>query len=111
MKNLGFNYEKIQVLTMKKIQVLNTQTQRLTVQAGRGRIGQNKGKGATEMKIGVMGGLGLGGLLSWAILGFGPGSIVLLALGAVVGTCELAGEKHAEKQAERWRKNYPSYKY
>lgn len=63
------------------------------------------------MKIGVMGGLGLGGLLSWAILGFGPGSIVLLVLGAVVGTCELASEKQAEKQAESWRKNYPSYKY
>lgn len=63
------------------------------------------------MKIGMMGGLCLGGLLSWAILGFGPGSIVLLALGAVAGACELAGEKQAEKQAESWRKNYPSYKY
>ena len=62
------------------------------------------------MKMGIIGGLMFGGLVSGALLGVGPG-LALCGLGAVAGIIVAAQEHKAEKQAESWRRNYPSYKY
>jgi len=58
----------------------------------------------------LMGGLWFAGLVIWALLGFGPG-LILLALGALAGAGELAREQRAERQAESWRRKYPPYGY
>ena len=52
----------------------------------------------------------LGGLVAMALLGFGAG-MVLIALGAAFGGCELLKEKQAARAAESWRANYPPYGY
>lgn len=62
------------------------------------------------MKIGIFGGLMFGGLVAMALLGFGAG-MVLIALGAAFGGCELLREKQAARAAESWRANYPPYGY
>lgn len=62
------------------------------------------------MKMGAMGGLMFGGLVSCALFGFLPGAILIL-LGAAIGCHQLVKEKQAEAKAESWRAEYPSYKY
>lgn len=66
------------------------------------------------MKLGIIGGLFFGGLLTGALIGLLPGAI-LLGLGAVASCITAAQEQYAERQAERqaesWRRDYPSYKY
>lgn len=62
------------------------------------------------MKVGILGGLLMGGLLGVALLGLAPGCI-LIGLGAAYAALEAAREQQAEKQAASWRRNYPSYKY
>lgn len=62
------------------------------------------------MKTGIIGGLLLGGLLGWAILGVGAG-LILCGLGAAAGCIAGIQEHQAERQAASWRRNYPSYKY
>lgn len=62
------------------------------------------------MKVGIIGGLLLGGLLCGALLGLVPGA-TLLGLGAVAGCTAATKERRAEKQAESWRDNYPPYGY
>lgn len=58
----------------------------------------------------VIGGLWFAGLIVWAILGFVPG-IILIAIGCVAASCELAREQRAEAAAQSWRKQYPPYRY
>lgn len=58
----------------------------------------------------LMGGLWLGALIAGA-WGLWAGAIVLGALGALAGAGSWYGELLKERQAESWRKNYPSYKY
>ena len=58
----------------------------------------------------IMGGCWLTGLLAWALLGTIPG-IILIAIGCIAASWQLAKEKQAEIKAASWRKNYPSYKY
>lgn len=58
----------------------------------------------------VAGGLWLGALGAGAFLGIIPG-LVLFGLGSLIALCKLSQERQAEKQAENWRKTYPTYKY
>lgn len=58
---------------------------------------------------GLVGGLILGGLVGWAI--FGPCAWILIVCGIIAASCKLSLDRQAEKQAESWRKNYPTYKY
>ena len=62
------------------------------------------------MKLGIIGGLMLGGLVAGALLGVIPG-LALYGLGAAAAGIAAAQERRAEKQADSWRRNYPSYKY
>ena len=58
----------------------------------------------------ITGGLWLGALGAGAFLGIIPG-LVLFGLGSLIALCKLSQERQAEKQAENWRKTYPTYKY
>lgn len=62
------------------------------------------------MKVGIMGGLLVGGLLAAAVMGIGAGA-VLIGLGIIYGSCELVKEKQAEQAAERRQAEYPPYGY
>lgn len=62
------------------------------------------------MKVGIIGGLLFGGLVTGALLGVWAGAF-LLGLGAVASCIAAAQEHLAEKQAASWRRSYPSYKY
>jgi len=62
------------------------------------------------MKVGIIGGLLFGGLVAGAVLGLVPGAM-LVGLGAVASCMAAVQERQATKAAERWRSNYPSYKY
>ena len=62
------------------------------------------------MKVGIIGGLLLGGLVAGALLGLMPGAM-LLGLGAAIGCMAAARDKKAEKKADSWRNNYPPYGY
>lgn len=58
----------------------------------------------------ICGGLWLAGLGAWALLGLIPG-LILISIGAAAGAGALAQERRAERAAQSWRENYPSYKY
>ena len=62
------------------------------------------------MKVGIIGGLLFGGLVAGALMGLLPGAI-LVGLGAVAYGIAAIQEQQAAKQAESWRRNYPSYRY
>lgn len=76
-----------------------------------GRAGSCK-LGKELRTMGIVGcGIMMAGLMSWALLGcigLGTGFIGIGTL-LVAGAC--IQEKRKEKQAQAWRKNYPSYKY
>ena len=58
----------------------------------------------------LIGGLWLLGLLCGALLSISIG-FILISIGCIAASWQLAKEKQAEAEAESWRKNYPSYKY
>lgn len=58
----------------------------------------------------LIGGLWFAGLVAWALLGLLPG-LICIALGVLAGAGSWYGELLKARQAESWRKNYPSYKY
>ena len=62
------------------------------------------------MKVGILGGLLMGGLLGTALIGIFPG-LLLLGLGAAFVGAELYREHAAQRKAASWRARYPSYKY
>lgn len=62
------------------------------------------------MKVGIIGGLSVGGLLGGALLNIGVG-LVLCGLGLIAGCIAAIQEYQAEKREASWRRNYPSYKY
>ena len=62
------------------------------------------------MGTGIVGGFLFGGLMAWALFGLVPG-IILMALGAAASCFIECRNRQAAKQAESWRRNYPSYKY
>lgn len=59
------------------------------------------------MKVGVIGGLMVGGLTAMGIVGIIPG-LILIAFGAGWATCDLYKEHRQRSSA---RAQYPSYKY
>ena len=61
------------------------------------------------MKIGIIGGLLFGGLISCAF--FGLCGIILISIGIVCSGIFFYKEKTEEKKINAWRANYPSYKY
>ena len=71
------------------------------------KIGMN---GGVIVKVGILGGLLMGGLLGTVLIGIFPG-LLLLGLGAVFAGAELYREHAAQRKAARWRARYPSYKY
>lgn len=58
----------------------------------------------------IMGGLWIGALVTGA-LGLWGGALLLAWAGAVAGLVSWLKQLSAEKQAQSWRKSYPSYKY
>lgn len=62
------------------------------------------------MKVGIIGGLLFGGLVAGALLGVWAGA-TLLGLGVVAGGVAALQEQRAAREAESWRRSYPSYKY
>lgn len=62
--------------------------------------------------MGLMGcGIMLAGLLSGALFGGINIALVTVGIGALLIIGKLVQEKQKEKQAQAWRKNYPSYRY
>lgn len=62
-----------------------------------------------------MGMVGCGFMFTGLLLGALSGSLVLclavVGIGAVFALGAYAQEQYKEKQAQAWRKNYPSYRY
>ena len=62
-----------------------------------------------------MGMVGCGFMFTGLLLGALSGSFVLcltvVGIGAAFTLCAYAQEQYKEKQAQAWRKNYPSYRY
>lgn len=58
----------------------------------------------------IMGGCWLAGMITWALIGFVPG-IILLGIGSIAGAGELVKERQLDKRAASWRKTYPPYGY
>jgi hypothetical protein len=61
------------------------------------------------MKIGIIGGFILGGLLTCAMVS--AWGLVLVGLGIACAACELHEEKLSEKQQFHSQMNYPPYGY
>lgn len=61
------------------------------------------------MKIGIIGGLVIGGLCACALVG-GWG-LLLVGLGAALAACELHEEKLNEKRQFQSQMRYPPYNY
>ena len=58
----------------------------------------------------LMGGLCFGGLCAGVLFGLFP-ALILIVLGILAGAGSWYQEHLKAEAAERWRKNYPSYKY
>lgn len=58
----------------------------------------------------LMGGFWFAGLLAWALLGFMPGTI-LIVIGLIIFAGQLVKELKQANAAASWRKNYPAYRY
>lgn len=61
------------------------------------------------MKIGIMGGLMVGGLCACTLIG--AWGLILIALGAAFFACELQEEKLREKREFQSKIKYPPYNY
>lgn len=61
------------------------------------------------MKIGIMGGFLVGGLIACALIGIM--GLVLLGIGILIAGVELLQQRKEERHAANWRASYPSYKY
>lgn len=62
--------------------------------------------------MGLVGcGIMLAGLLSGALFGGINIALVTIGIGVLFIIGQLAQEKQKERQAQAWRKNYPSYRF
>lgn len=59
----------------------------------------------------IGGGFMFGGLLMGALSGSVALSLVIIGVGAIIVGGAYAQVQYKEKQAQSWRKKYPSYKY
>ncbi len=59
----------------------------------------------------IGGGFMFGGLLTGALSGSIALCLGFIGFGMMLIGCHYAKEQYKERQAQEWRKNYPSYRY